>query len=529
MEEIADFLRHSAAAPHWERIGIKHHHGVAIPLFSLHSNQSCGIGEFTDLLPLLPWCKDIGLDVIQLLPLNDTGLSPSPYGALSACALNPVHLGLAALPFVEENAFLQSMLKEIRTFNSSNRVLYPQIHPLRSHFLKEYFQAYSSQFLSCKAYIAFQNENPWLEEYALFKAIKIAHEWDSWSLWPENMRDPTPEKLALLKQQFEADIAYHSLVQFFCFQQLEMVKQKATEHAIFLKGDVPIFLDKESADVWLHRNLFDLELSAGAPPDGYSDQGQNWGFPLYNWPEMEKLAYDWWKERIRTAARCYHIYRIDHIVGMFRIWAVPPSKAAKMGHFIPENTEEWIPHGEKILRMLLEAAPMLPIGEDLGTVPPAVKACLQRLGICGTRVMRWERRWEQEGHPYIPFNEYAPLGLTTVSTHDSEPLQLWWEKLQEEAKAYAEWQGWHYTVPLSQGARTAILQSSHHTSTLFHINPLQEYLARFPELIWSDPLLERINIPGVVSEQNWSYRFRPSTEEIVADQTLTSYISGLIR
>jgi 4-alpha-glucanotransferase len=255
----------------------------------------------------------------------------------------------------------------------------------------------------------------------------------------------------------------------------------------------------------------------------YSATGQNWGFPLYNWQEMEKTEFFWWKERLAVASNFYHIYRIDHIVGFFRIWAIAKDEPATQGHFIPENPQKALEQGDQLMRMMLEASTMLPIGEDLGKVPPEVRTHLQELGICGTKVMRWERYWDTT-KAFIPPEKYAPLSVTTVSTHDSSTLQLWWTQDSHEAIEYCHGQGWEYSTPLPPEYHFSLLYNSHHTTSLFHINLLQEYLALFPELVHSTPEEERINIPGLISNVNWSYRFLPSAETIVTHSELAQLI-----
>jgi 4-alpha-glucanotransferase len=269
-----------------------------------------------------------------------------------------------------------------------------------------------------------------------------------------------------------------------------------------------------------------MELSAGAPPDQYSDDGQNWGFPLYNWDEMERDGFKWWMERLSVAANFYHIYRLDHVVGFYRIWGIAKGEKSKNGRFIPEDKELWIPQGEKILSAMLENSPMLPIGEDLGNIPDEVRVSLQRLGICGTKVMRWERNWKGD-KKFIPLDAYPPLSMTTVSTHDSTPLSLWWIQSPDESKEYALEKGWDYITPLHSDQHFAILYDSHHTTSLFHINLLGEYLAFFPDLVWPSLEDERINTPGIVSDENWTYRFRPSLEQIIGDIPLAYLISDL--
>jgi len=534
MNALDEFLRQTPTAKGWEKVGVEQHHGVVIPLFALHSQKSCGIGEYPDLISMILWAKDLGLDTIQLLPLNDTGHSPSPYGALSAQALNPIHLGLSSLPFVDESDDLHFMLKEMQKLNSSTRIDYTKLHDDRTLFLKAYFNLHSKNLLSDPAYIHFNNENGWLKNYALFKSIKIRFLWEKWSEWPSHMRDPTPESLEQLYMQFEADIAFHSCIQYLCFQQMEEMKSFADRHSVILIGDIPILIDCESADVWLQRHLFDLSFTAGAPPDVYKAEGQNWGFPLFNWTAMKEQRYLWWKQRLEIAENFYSAYRIDHVVGFYRIFAIPPNSEPCEGHFIPENEALWLRHGDHILRELLSATTMLPIAEDLGTVPLEIKENLITLGICGTRVMRWERLWHSDGWPYIPLTHYNPLGLTTVSTHDSETLFQWWNCFQDDAIAYTKGPlresrlELHYSSSLSAEMRKAILHDSHHTSTIFHVNPLQEYLAYIPDLVWEDPNMERINIPGTVSDENWSYKFAASVEEISNNTPLAEFIRSVI-
>jgi 4-alpha-glucanotransferase len=221
------------------------------------------------------------------------------------------------------------------------------------------------------------------------------------------------------------------------------------------------------------------------------------------------------------------LYRIDHIVGFFRIWAIPYGLSAKDGHFVPSDSAKWIDHGQRLMLMMLDRCDMLPIGEDLGVVPPEARACLHALGICGTKVMRWERKWKEDKN-FIRIEDYPVDSLSTVSTHDSETLQLWWQNNPEDANLFARFKGWSYNSVLSRGHQYEMLWDSHHSASLFHINLLQEYLALIPGMTW--PLLEdeRINVPGVCSDRNWTYRFKPSIEELVTNQTLQHLLKELI-
>lgn len=522
------FLTQTVTAQQWKEIGTEPHHGLIIPLFSLHSEQSCGIGEFLDLLPMIDWCESIGMDVIQLLPLNDTGLDTSPYSAISAYALNPIHLSLFALPELEKYPNLQQQLKLIQGNTFLNRINYPEVRLAKEQFLRSYYASikesipFSSKFQEFK-----QKQFNWLPGYALFRILKAKQGWIHWEHWPIELQSPTSEQLDLLFDQYQEEIEFHSFIQFLCHLQLSQVKEYAHLHHVFIMGDIPILISRDSADVWLNRTIFDMNYSAGAPPDMYALDGQDWGFPIYNWEELEKEGYRWWIDRLRLASDYYHLYRIDHIVGFFRIWSIPLGKTGKEGYFIPQDVSSWIEHGRKILTMMIENCSMLPIGEDLGTVPPEVRMCLSSLGICGTKVTRWEKDWDGTKE-FLPINTYPLASMTTVSTHDSETLQLWWRNKSEEAKDYANFKGWSYHPVLNRDYHYEILWDSHHSNSLFHINLLQEYFALIPGLTWPNLEDERINIPGIYSEINWSYRFKPSVEELIHHQTLTHLLKEII-
>ena len=422
---------------HWKKIGQSPHHGILVPLFALRANREVAIGEFTDLIPLIDWCKKIGFDTIQLLPLYDSGTDPSPYNPISSCALDPVYLHL---PGFQSKATDRNEIKNEKL-----------------RFLQEQFQSHPIDWKP------FLKKHSWVEEYG----------------------------------RYLGDLPFYSYVQMLCFKQLGLIKEHASECGIFLMGDLPYLVSPKSADVWAYPHLFREDLVAGAPPDLYNLQGQKWGFPLYNWDAMRKEKYAWWRRRLSAFESFYHIYRIDHVVGFFRIWGIEKDHPASHGHFIPEETDLWAPLGREILEMMIDASPLLPIAEDLGTIPNLVFPILKELGICGTKVVRWQHN--------LPPEDYEPFSLTTVSTPDMEPLPL-----------------------LSHEKRFKILKKSHATRSYFHINMLQEYLALFPELSWPDPSQERINIPGTLNETNWRYRFRPTLQEIVSHEPLASVMKSLI-
>lgn len=529
MSERETPLSASKAGKQWSRIGVRHHHGINIPLFSLHSNDSSGIGEFLDLCPLILWCKSLGLDVIQLLPLNDSGSDKSPYNALSAFALNPIFISLSKIPSIDKYPALQEKLGILKALNSEKFVPYDKVKKLKEEFLRFYFDKEYQTFEKTHEYNNFIHDHQsWLRAYSLFRVLKDKNEQKFWKLWPEHLKNLSEDAFNRLYDENKRECSFYEFLQFLCHTQLKYVKDFAVTNHLFLMGDLPILLSPDSADVWKNPNLFSINFSAGAPPDMYSSEGQTWGFPLYNWKEHENTHFFWWKERLRVANDYYELFRIDHVVGFFRIWAIPEGKSGKEGFFDPSDESLWIPQGKKIMKMMLESSDMLPIGEDLGVVPTNVRKCLKELGICGTKVMRWERAWKQDSH-FIPIKEYIPESLTTVSTHDSETVPLWWKNNPEEAKTFAKTKGWTYNETISREQLFEILYDSHHSASLFHINLLQEYFSLFKELVHEKLEQERVNLPGVINETNWCYRFLPSLEEIISHKDLKKTIMDLIK
>lgn len=469
---------------HWQKIGFYPHHGICLPLSALHTTKNCGIGEFLDLIPLIDWCKSLKLDVLQLLPLNDSGHDPSPYNPLSSCALDPIYLNLSQLG-IRYTPFAPSRMGAWQKKLALLRVHFTQTFPALS---------------KTAVYQSFIQQNPWLEPYSHFKALKEVLGEKGWMDWPS----PTPTIP-------RTSIDFYSFLQFHCFHQMETVRAHATKQKVFIKGDIPILLSLDSADVWSERTFFNLDLEAGAPPDDYNQLGQKWGFPLFNWEVARKNDFIWWKQRLKVAERLFHLYRIDHVVGFFRIWGISKDKKPIEGSFFPPDSTLWPIQGKELLTMMLNATPLLPIAEDLGTIPEEVYPILKELGICGTKVMRWQKR---DGH-FLSFNQYEPYSMTTVSTPDIPTLALWWTQYPKDSAALAAFMHLAYHPLLTHKERLEILRASHHTSSIFHINLLQEYLGLFPELVASNPAEERINTVDKALPTNWTYRFRPSIEEII--------------
>ncbi len=508
----------------WKTIGIFDHHGINIPLFSLHSNNSCGIGEFLDLKLLIDFCKCIRFDIIQLLPLNDSGYENSPYNAISSKALNPIYLSLKALPYCQSDGELARELGGFNKYTHLQRIAYNAVLNAKMDFLRLYYKKYFPLVQNSPAYKTFIKKNPWLYSYGLFKMLKEGYAHRKWSSWPSKHRNlsKTLKKNLLLEKKAEID--FYIFLQFLCFSQMEEVKGYAEKNGVFLKGDIPILVSSESVDVWDNPGNFDLHFSAGAPPDEFCKKGQNWGFPIYNWTHVELSDYLFWKDRLQIAACFYHLYRIDHIIGLYRIFARDRKDPHDKGCYIPSDPNLALCQGSRIIEKLISLTGMLPIGEDLGVVDPSFKENMTFHTLPGTKVPFWEKI----KNTYIHGKDYPPISLTTVSTHDSESLTLWWNNHPEEAKHFASCYQIEYQPTLSPSTRYKILKDSHHSASLFHINLLPEYLSLFEDLTWDDPREERINLPGTVLPSNWCYRTRPSLEFILRHDSLKAAMKTLI-
>jgi len=512
----------------WDKIGRHHHHGIALPLFSLRSKKGCGVGEFLDLLQLVDFCTEVGLDVIQLLPLNDTGRESSPYNAISSCGLNPIFLSLWALPYLDNFPDLKLELVLFNKYKRLQKFPYNAIQHAKENFLRKYFENCFKFFEKDPIFLEFKEKQNWVKPYALFKVFKSRFAHKNWSQWQKKLINPSHRLLKRLYEEEDHNMNFYIFTQFLCHNQLKSVKTYANQKGVFLKGDIPILISPESLDVWLYREDFTLNYSAGSPPDMFSEEGQNWGFPLFQWDIVEKNEFSWWKSRLKTASDFYDIFRIDHIIGFYRIWAIKRGEKAVNGSYIPFQRWAAINQGEMILNHLVSATKMLPIGEDLGLEVGNIRQSMLKMGIPGTRVPRWERHFATD-NSFIPYDEYPPVTLTTVSTHDSETLEQWWVNNPDDVKEFCDHRNWTYSPQLTKENRYNLLKDSHHTASLFHINPLGEYLALFPDLVWKNPNDERINLPGTMLPSNWSYRTRPTLEDIVNHKDLKSTMKSLIK
>ncbi len=314
----------------------RHLTGITVPVSSLRSAQGCGVGEFLDLIPLSAWCRSVGLNLIQLLPINDTGFMASPYSAYSAFALHPLYLHLQSLPEAEPwNKEIEAFAE---TYNAKPRFDYQAVLGFKLGLLQRMYAANREAILQDTALQTWVAANGWIKAYAVFYEYKHRFDRQSWLYWPDGAQSTTQAEIEAYWEASQPAVFFYAWVQYHLETQFDQVRAALHTDGILLKGDIPILMNDDSADVWAYRDNFDLRMRAGAPPDMFATTGQHWGFPTYNWTHLESTKFDWWKARLKQAEKCFDAYRIDHVLGFFRIWSIPGSEStALLAHYLPNS------------------------------------------------------------------------------------------------------------------------------------------------------------------------------------------------
>ena len=314
--------------------------GVAVPVFSLRCKNSFGVGEFLDLKPLADWGKKVGLKLIQLLPVNDTSATGSwkdsyPYAAISAFALHPIYLNLAAVANPQNKKLLRTLEPERARLNALDALDYEAVIKAKLGFLRKIFPSQKDATFRAKEYQQFFAENEhWLVPYAAFCFLRDKFGTVNFNEWPEH-KTFSAGTIAALAKDNDA-IAFHYFVQFHLHLQLKEATAHAHKNGLVVKGDIAIGVYRHGADAWQSPELYHLDMQAGAPPDPFAAKGQNWGFPTYNWPHMAADGFAWWKRRFAQMGNYFDAFRIDHILGFFRIWSIPlDAVEGILGHFVP--------------------------------------------------------------------------------------------------------------------------------------------------------------------------------------------------
>jgi 4-alpha-glucanotransferase len=654
--------------------------GVVVPVGALRGKNGIGVGEFADLEKFALLCKKMRVGLIQLLPVNDTGFESSPYSSLTAFGLHPLYLKIDNLEeFQTADRSIKKMIKLLRDkHESAHRFSHYQILKDKLEICRALYAENKEAIInkaSGGSLSKWIENNPWVKEYAVYSRLKEINGLKSWKDWHEcrNVSADDIENLWNNKELLEEHLFWVWLQEALDVQFTKAAKTIA-DLGIVLEGDLPILMNEDSCDVWAHPEIFNQELSAGAPPDMYSPDGQNWGFPIYNWEAQEKDNYSWWRKRLTAAEKYYQAYRIDHVLGFFRIWASSRrDHSAALGRFvqyiqvgsrdfkklgydkgrirwitqphiptgelwnalksnwgtlfndneiaaaarkifskalIQVNQEElwlfkktingendidklelhpaiqkylyhawhdriffeyekgkyspiwnyrnskayksfsedekkaldellekrgkksehiWEAQGRKLLSILAESSSMLPCAEDLGAVPSCVPRVLAKLKIMGLRVVRWNRDWNKEGQPYIPFEQYPQLSVCTAAVHDSSTIREWWDK-EADQNQFANFIG----VPslpkvYNPGTAKTILSRIATARSLFRVFQIQDLLHLSNRWYAADSASERINVPGTSNDFNWTYRLPATIEEIAKDKELLHTITELSR
>jgi len=436
--DYASFLS-SQCGKIWKKIGAQRRAGVTAPLFSLYSNKSIGIGEAPDLKLLIDWCHKTGLSIIQLLPLNDVGFDFRPYDAQSSMALDPMYLSIEELADCDLKAFVEDLKKLREQFPAGKGRVDYGIKKAKLELLARVF-AGSASFQKGKKFLSFlKASKSWLEDYALFKTLKEKFQMSGWMDWPEELKTKQPGAIAAFLKENKERVLFYKWLQWQLFEQFRDVKKYAAKCGVLLMGDMPFLVSRDSADVWAHQEYFKLDLSSGAPPDLYFAQGQRWGMPPYHWETIAADGFDYLRQKMKCAEALFDLYRIDHFVGMFRLWTIslsePLEHAGMQGRFDPSDENLWKDHGQKILEVMLTSAKMLPCAEDLGVVPKCSYEILEEYKIPGSDVQRWVRHWGKD-YRFKTGDIYRENSMAMLSTHDTSAFCAWWEN---EAGTVDEW------------------------------------------------------------------------------------------
>ncbi|MBZ4188324.1 4-alpha-glucanotransferase [Niabella beijingensis] len=327
--------------------------GVAIPVFSLRSAAGLGIGEFSDLKQLADWAQQTGLKLIQILPVNDTTATFTwrdsyPYAAISAFALHPIYLNMEAVAGDKAPELLQELLPEKARLNALSHIDYEAVLKIKIHTLKKLFELLGKEQLKSKNYKQFFAANQhWLQPYAVFCYLRDKYKTVDYSKWNSHtVYDP-----AAITEIFKNNpvVSFYCFLQYHLHLQLKDAVSYAHQKSVVLKGDIPIGVYRYGSDTWMAPELYHMELQAGAPPDDFAINGQNWGFPTYNWPRMQEDHFSWWRSRFEQMSHYFDAFRIDHILGFFRIWSIPlDAVQGIMGYFdpgIPLSAQEFYERG----------------------------------------------------------------------------------------------------------------------------------------------------------------------------------------
>ena len=481
--------------------------GVLMPLAAMKAPHDWGVGDFGSLKVWTEFLAGLGVKFIQILPLQETAPGVNcPYSALTSFAVDPVYAQIDEIEDIEHSSraqeYIGSLTVDIMHWQAAKNAPFFEVKHAKWHalwlgyqtFLIHEVAARTARAHAFEAYCAAQES--WLRGYALFRALKDFYKWKSWRDWPAEYQDVHSPAVKQFEAQYKEFVDFFKYVQWILDQQLRRAKAYAQEKGVYIFGDIPFATNLDSAEVWAEQPNYRIGYEIGAPADQFSKDGQRWGLPAYNWPYLLAHKLDLWRRKIRRVTELYDIFRLDHLVGFFRTYVFAPG--AQQGAFDVEGEQSQIDRGYAFLRMVLdEAQGKLPVGEDLGVIPNYVRRMLVDLRIPGYKVLRWER--EDNGWYREPKN-YPVVSLATTSTHDTETLRGWWETMDiNERRNIWEMISGQKTdgnVPFNLDTQRLMLKRVLESSSALTLFAWQDIVGT----------LERVNVPGTVGAENWTYR-----------------------
>ena len=488
--------------------------GILVPLFSIPSRESWGIGEIPDVATLAAWMRSARLEFVQLLPVTDMdeGLD-SPYAGRSAMAIDPVYIAPARLADFAaaggEDALPAECREALETARRSSKVEYKAVRAAKRAALRAAFAAFDSHGGSGRheTFAQFAAEQAWwLDDYALFRALHDENGGRYWREWDDGVRDRRTGALDDARRRLGQEIRFHAYVQWLADVQWHAARAEA---GVAIFGDFPFMVSGHSADVWARQHEFRLDASVGVPPDATSPDGQDWGLPACRWDACAAGGYEWLRQRTRRTAALYDGFRVDHLVGFYRTFVRERDGSAA---FVPAHEEDQRRQGESLLGIFSGSGATI-VAEDLGTVPDFVRASLARLGIPGMKVLRWEREWEQPAQPFRDPASYPSASVATTGTHDTETLAQWWDQASRDERALCasvpamQRAGLDPDAPFSAPVRDGLLRGLLQAGSDFVILPIQDVFG------WRD----RINDPADRSGRNWTWRLPWPVEDLTAE------------
>lgn len=501
--------------------------GILVPLFSIASSRSWGIGEFHDLPTFARWLESAGQGFVQILPITELPEGESsPYSAMTAMAIDPIFITPSAVADFEalggESALPAEERATLDTLRRATRVDYVAVRRLKETVLRRAHQRFVSEEIvhqtdRGRAYATFvEEESRWLDDYALFLALHKRFDRRPWWDWPREFASRDPKALGGAAQRERDEIAFRKYLQWLASEQWDRARRDAAPVQIF--GDVPFMISADSPDVWTRQDEFRFDATVGVPPDAFSKTGQDWGLPPWRWDVMRANDFSWMRTRAERTARLFDGFRLDHLVGLYRTYMRPKDKARKP-FFAPPDQESQLALGETLVALYSDTGAEV-IAEDLGTVPAFVRESLDRLEVPGFKVLRWEREWEEPGEPFIDPTEYKETSVATTGTHDTEPLVTWWETAPEDERAAVRAMPTvkkHLTDSVSE--RDALLRALLESRSRLTIIPLQDVFG------WTD----RINTPAEVSGNNWTWLLRWRVDQLLEDPEARARAQTLAR